>query len=76
MKKFDQVERWAIGVALETFRVNWKEENTQAEKDGGMSLFTDSYVDMIVDNLLTKVDEGTTKKALKNLEQLKKEGKQ
>ncbi len=75
MKKFDQVEHWVLETALENFRKSWKAEGAEAVKNGRNSLFSDNYIDMTVDGVMEKVTEGTLKKALKNIAQLKKEGK-
>ncbi len=72
MEKFDQVERWALGVALENLRKGWKKENAEALLKDGRPLFTDGYVDSIVDRVISKVDKVTLKKALKNLAEQEK----
>jgi len=61
MKKFNGFESYNLVTGLELLRDSYLETIKQAELNGKNSLFTEGYVNMIIDELRDKIIANTAK---------------
>ena len=66
MKKFNGFESYNLVTGLELLRNSYLETIKQADLDGKRSIFTEDYVNMVINELKDKVIDYTTKDKFAN----------
>lgn len=67
MAKFDAIERYMIDLGLSMMEAGFRKEIQDAESNGKTHLFSESYVDMQMNNIRAKITEFTSAKANKDI---------